>query len=777
MDDSPEILKTLEFDKLKEIVSTYAFSVLGREEISDLSPGIGRDSRERSIGLVREFRNLMNSQEIFPVPSDTDLRPIISKIKEGSYYLQLDELILAGTATKEYKTVGAFLCRLPEEYRGLRTIAKNLRSLPDLDRKVRSIIDEGGRIKDSASRELKSIRDGFRSMHKKLLRTAEKLVKEKKSYLSEEIFTTKDERIVLPVGLSHRKEVPGIVHSSSQSQNTVFIEPLELVEMNNEYSSFRMREEREIRRILRSLTEIIIENIHLYENGVGELRTVDYLYGLASFSEEFRCSPPSFSPGSKMDIRGGRHPLLLVQKGSDGVVPFDVNLGKGSTLLLISGPNMGGKTVLLKSIGVITVMAHAGMHIPAREDSVIPEVDSLYADIGDEQSIERDISTFSSHIRNISLAIEKATENSLILLDEVGVGTDPEEGMGIAMAVLEDLAEKGCLTFATTHYGKLKHFVAGKEGMVNGSMDFDVEKGTPTYHLTFGIPGSSHGFAIAEKVGFPKRLLNRAKSFIDQKELKTDELICNLEQMTREVGRKEKVVQEEREKLQRLLSEYEEKNEKMRKEESEFIKSAREKSLEIVYATRKEMENLIRSIRESDASKREIKESKEKIEEKISELESITEEKPEVDSELSVGDNVFSHKLNCEGIVREILDGYARVESNGFRFVAPLDSLEVREKRTGRDSESYEIITESPTGDEIDVRGLLVDEATVRTIKFIDNAILSNISVIRIIHGKGTGALRGAIKELLREDKRIAEYRLGHWNEGGDGVTIATIKK
>jgi len=771
---TPEILNLLEFDKLRKILSSFSFSILGREIVLSIVPLKEREKREESISLVKEFRLLLNSTRTFPAPQDKDIRPILKKVKEGVYHLSINELLLIGEVTRDYKKVGVFLRKLPAEYKGLSRLGAFSKRLPDIYEKIQIIIDENGELKDNASAELKSIRSGFTKLHKKLLRAANKLISEKKRFLQEEIFTTKEERIVLPVLFSKKKNVPGIVHSISQTQNTVFIEPIELIELNNECSTFKLREQREIKRILRALTEEIIKNIECYEKSILEMQEIDMLYAIASFSEKYNLSAPIFSIEPYLYIRGGRHPLLLIKKGKDGVVPFDIKLDKQSKILLVSGPNMGGKTVLLKSIGIIILMAYAGLHIPATEDSIIPDIDSIYADIGDEQSIEMDLSTFSSHIKNICIALKNATKRSLVLLDEIGVGTDPEEGMAIAMATLERLSKKGVLTFATTHYGKLKHFVAGKERMTNASMDFDRDNGVPTYHLSFGIPGSSHGFAIAEKMGFPAELLSKAKSYIDENELKTDELICSLEELMKDVKHKKEVVDEEKERLGSLLAIYDKKYNEIKGREKELIKDAKHRAEEIVYSTRKEMENLVKEIRESQASKEKVKQAKEVVSKKIQHFQEVEETKK--DKEFSIGDNVYSNKLKMSGKITEILDGYAKVEAEKFRFLAPFESLELKKKEKKSEEKDIVLTDRNEFNFEIDIRGLFVEEAEIRVIKLIDDAVLYGLSTIYIIHGKGGGVLRKAVGELLKKDERIEEYRLGYWNEGGSGVTVAILK-
>ncbi|TES92860.1 MAG: endonuclease MutS2 [Candidatus Cloacimonadota bacterium] len=767
-----EILLLLEFDRLRKVISNFSFSILGREAILSIVPQ--KEKSEETVSLVKEFRLLLNSTRIFPVPQDKDIRPILKKVKEGVEYLSIKELFHTGEVTRDYKKVGFFLGKLPSEYKNIAKLGFFSKKLPDLYEKIQKIIDENGEIKDNASAELKSIRSGFRRSHKKLLSAANNLISEKKRFLQEEIFTTKEGRIVLPVLFSKKKNVRGIVHSISQTQNTIFIEPVELVELNNECATFKLREEEEIKRLLRTLTKEIQNNIDCYEKSIEEMREIDKLYAIASFSEKYNLTPPLFSKEPYLVIRKGKHPLLLIKKGKDGVVPFDIELGRKSKILLISGPNMGGKTVLLKSIGIITLMAYAGMHIPAKEDSMIPDIDAIYADIGDKQSIEMDLSTFSSHIKNITAALKNVTKRSLVLLDEIGVGTDPEEGMGIAMATLEKLAEKGALTFATTHYGKLKHFVAERKTMVNASMDFNIKKGIPTYHLSLGIPGISHGFAVAEKMGFPAELLSKAKSYIDKNVLRTDELLCSLGELMKKVENEKKIIDEERKKLDSLLAEYDMKYREIRAREKEFLKDAKHRAEGIVYSTRREMENLVKEIRESQASKEDIKKAKEKISKKLQHFKKEAEIKKE--KGFSLGDYVYSNQLKISGKIIEILEGYARVEGEKFRFLTPFEALELKRDKGKKEEKDMVFIDKKDVNFEIDIRGLLAEEAEIRVTRFIDDTFLSGLSTIYIIHGKGSGALRETVSEILKKDKRIEEFRLGYWNEGGSGVTIAKLK-
>jgi DNA mismatch repair protein MutS2 len=761
----------LEFDRLKEIVSASAFSILGRETIRAMMPIKQRQKRVETIRLVTDFRDILNSTMNFPVPHEGDFRPLIKKVKDGAYHLTVPELVSAARILREFKAVGRFLSTKGDEK--LKGFVLATSELPDLFGEVHRVVDDNGEIRDNATAELKRIRQDFKKAHKTLINSAERLIAEKARYLQEALFTTREERIVLPVLTTEKKKVPGIVHGMSQTQNTVFIEPMELVDLNNEYATFRLREEQEIKRILRELTEILIDDMKTCDRAVEEMRMIDALYGIASFSNHHGFTEPRFSDDQIISIRGGRHPLLVEKKGRENVIPFDVHLGGDKNLLLVSGPNMGGKTVLLKSIGIITLMAYAGMHIPAEGDSVIPEIESIFADIGDEQSIEMDLSTFSSHIRHITTALKGAGKHSLVLLDEVGVGTDPEEGMGIAMATLEYLAEKGALTFATTHYGKLKHFVAGNKKMCNASMAFDISRGAPTYHLSIGIPGSSHGFAVAEKEGFPPLLLERAKSYLDGNALKTEELVVSLEQLRKESEVLRDEAAEQKKRYEKLRETYEEQFSTLKQQEKTFIKEARQRAEDVVIKTRREMEQIIRNIRETQASRDAIKDSKMSIEQKLQSFQ--REEVPDSDKSFAIGDFVFSKKLKLSGQIIDVLDGYAKVESENIRFLAPLDTLEFREregKKQDREIDDMDIEVQK----ELDIRGHTVEEAKPAVIGFIDHAILLNLKNVQIIHGKGTGALREAVSELLSDDKRVDAYRLGYHTEGGSGVTIVTLK-
>ncbi len=770
---TPEILRILEFDKLREFISSYSFSALGKNAINAIVPICEKKNRDRQISLISEFRELLNSTHTFPTPEKCDIRNEILRTDEGVYHLSREKLILLGRVTRDYRKIGYFLSGLSKEFQGLSKLCVSLKKLPNLYERVQSVFDENGEIKDNASQELKKIRKDFRKAHKVLTKTASNLVSEKKKYLQEEIFTTREQRIVLPVRASAKSNINGIVHGISQSQNSVFIEPVELIDLNNECSTYKLREENEIKRILGLLSQVISDNIDCYKKSIEEITEIDKIYGISSFANEYGFSVPQFSTEHFIRIRQGKHPLLAVKKERENVVPFDVELGRDSQILLVSGPNMGGKTVLIKSVGIIVLMAYSGLHIPADNESVIPEIDAIYLDIGDEQSIEMDLSTFSFHIKNIISAVNGATQNSLILLDEIGVGTDPEEGLVIAMAVLEKLKDIGGLTFATTHYGKLKHFAAGFKQMLNASMDFDTEKGKPTYSLLPGIPGSSHGFAIAEKMGFPAELLEKAKSYIDKNELKTDELICSLAKLKNKLRKEKDDISKYRRELKVLLEEYSLKNSEIEERRKELLIGAKERALNIVYDTRKEMEHIIEKIRESQASKEEIKKAKKAINTKIEQYENM--KKSTSNKTISPGDYVFSTKLKIGGTVVDIMGDYAKVDAKSLRFIAPFETLELRkEVDVGGDSGG-----EIPSRDadfEVDIRGFRAEEARCRVIRFIDDAVISGLSTVYIIHGKGTGVLRTMIDALLKEDTRVQNYRLGYWNEGGSGVTVVGLK-
>ena len=770
---SPDVVSTLEFNKLKKEISLFSFSIFGREGLISISPDINKKERDISTRVISTFREILNITEPFPIPGGEDIRPILKKVAGGIYHLSSEELIFVSRLTEEYKTLGRFLKKFSHKFEYLLTMALPLLRLPDIFVETRKVFDENGNIKDNATKELKRVRQGFTEAHKELTNAANKLVKEKQRFLQEDNFTVKGGRVVLPVVFSEKKNIPGIVHSISQTQNTVFIEPFDLVEFNNKCATMRLREEAEIKRILSNLTEIVREHINYYQEAVEKIKEIDTYYAIASFSEQEGFSAPVFSEKTYLSIRGGFHPLLSLSLGKTNVVPFDIKLGDLNRILLVSGPNMGGKTVLLKSIGLIVLMAYAGMHIPAENDSVIPRIDSIYVDIGDEQSIERNLSTFSSHMGNITRALKYATDNSLVLLDEIGVGTDPEEGMAIAMVTLKRLAEIGALGFVTTHYGRLKHFVAGEKGMENGSMDFDTDRGQPTHHLTVGIPGASHGLEVAKKVGFPDDLLEMARSYMDKNEIETDKMIHKLGRMIKEQEEMIKKVKEEKENLAALLSLYDEKYSEIKNKEETFIKEAKQKALEVVYSTRKEMERIVREIRESKGAKEVIKEARRKIEERLEK-----KSEPKISYNFSIGDIVYSEKLRIKGKVIEVFKEYVKIESDNVRFFVPKETLRlIKDDKENQPSEDkIHTLDIGSSDDKLDIRGFFAEEAEARVIKFIDNAVLFGFSTVFIIHGKGNGILRDVVSTLLKKDERVENFRLGYASEGGSGVTVVKLK-
>jgi DNA mismatch repair protein MutS2 len=685
--------------------------------------------------------------------------------------------------------------------RRLRGYAERLVVARQAESTIERAIDADGSVRDDASPALRRLRRELRGAEGDLVRLLERLMArlEPHQRVADMSVTVRNGRYVIPIRREARGAVGGIVHDQSATRGTLFVEPPAAVEAGNRIRELEADERQEVERILAELTEELRPLRDAMLDSLDVLTTLDSLYARASFAHAFRCAPSRLADAeSGFDIRGGRHPLLLARGGD--VVPFDLSMEAGEHTLLLSGPNTGGKTVLLKAIGLVSALVQCAIPAPVEPESRVPIYDSFFADIGDEQSIEASLSTFSAHVRNLADILDGATSSSLVLIDEVGSGTVPAEGAALASAILEELTRRGTFTVATTHLGALKLLATEIPGLVNASLQFDEEALAPTYRLIKGIPGRSYGLAIARRLHLPADVLARAGERFTSGERDVAELLSQLQRREVELREREEETTNIAARTEARLRDVEARERELRAAERSAESRARQEARQYLMDARAEVERAIRELRESAAIDESAREARRRVEElaadqaaEIDRIESESERarreagagasarraRPEHDG-IEVDDTVELSTLGGRsGRVVELRGDDAVVAVGVMKLTVPVKSLRRTRAAARAPVEAVpmrgELPDEAPRS-EVDLRGLRVDEMETELLHAIDGAVRGDLRTVRIIHGKGTGALRERVAELLRGDPRVREFRLGAWNEGGAGVTVAELR-
>lgn len=777
---------TLEFDKILNKLSSYTQNEEVRERIMSLEP-------ESDILLCRDA--LLETSEAVGLflrrgaPGGLKILNILPSLyrsqKNGKMnareLLALSNILKVGKNIKRYIDEDKLLPNGKVKALGL-----SIDPLHSLLSRIDDIILSEDEIADSASSELYSIRRKIKQTEAKIRDTLNSLIASSKlkNALQENIITIRSGRYVIPVKAECKGEVSGIVHDSSSSGSTVFIEPAAVVSLTNEISELASREKEEIERILMELSSYAVEFSSEITTNVKSILELDFIFCKAHLSILHKATEPILNDEGFINIKKGRHPLLDEKK----VVPVDIYLGGDFDTLVITGPNTGGKTVSLKTLGLFTLMAQSGLHIPAADESVISVFENVFADIGDEQSIEQSLSTFSSHIVNLVKIIEKVNYKSLVLTDELGAGTDPTEGAALAISILDYFRQMGAKVAATTHYSELKLYALQTERVENASCEFDVKTLSPTYKLLIGVPGKSNAFAISKRLGVPNQIIEGAKELITNENIKLEDVLARLEENRRrtETERKEakeaaRDVKDLKEKMSRKSTEFDIKRAKM-------LEEAKLEALRIIEDAKDEASKIIKEIRQfkTNATKdslRSAEKARGKLSEKSKKIVSEVEPKREGGGlkSVKVGDEVYLLKFGQNATVLSLPDssGMVTVQAGIVKIKASLSDLaRVKEKddkkeksvssfKRGKDSEGSHL--------ELDVRGETLLDAIEKVDKFIDNSMLSSIKTVTIIHGKGTGVLRQGIQDYLRKRHGVESFRNGGYGEGEHGVTVVTL--
>lgn len=776
-----KVFEKLEFDKILLMLSERALSEPGREAALKLRPQKIISGVKRLQCETLEAESILMREPSMPMSSFSDITSETLRLKTGAD-LGCRELLRILGVMKAARKAKSGIKRQDTGTNILPELAETLFYSAPLITELDTAIASEETLSDSASPELLSIRkriirenEGIREKLDAIIRSSKN-----KDYLQDAIVTMRNGRYVVPVKQEFKKNVKGLVHDQSSSGQTVFIEPIEVVEANNKLRELELAEAAEVERILHEFSEKLREFWPQLQEDLKVLTTLDLVFAKASIASSMKASPPVITQEKKMVIKNGRHPLIDPKK----VVPVSLSIGDGYGGLIITGPNTGGKTVTLKLAGLLVLMAQSGMFIPADGGTELPVFSGIYADIGDEQSIAQSLSTFSSHMSNITRITKSADGGSLVLLDELGAGTDPAEGAALAMAILEELAARGSFVLATTHYSEIKAFATASDVYQNACMEFNIKTLSPTYRLIMGIPGVSNAFEISKKLGLDERIVERARQHMSEETVKFEQLIGEAERQRELALQKEQQAESFRRTAQSIKDKSDIELKKAQDKSQRIIDNANEKALEILKEAREEAERVIRELKETNALRQEdINAARKGLSGRIEETASKLRKKKEIKSnikpeDISAGDTVqlLSHGIKAI-VLKEPKDGSVYVQAGILKMTVPLDEVAPAkaDKQVSRVSGVKKAA--GSAGLELDLRGMALDEAILETDKYLDDAFLSGLTEVSIIHGKGTGTLRSGIQDFLKRHSHVEEFRLGRYGEGESGVTIVTLKQ
>ena len=669
---------------------------------------------------------------------------------------------------------------------------EQLAPLTPLSTEIRRCIIDEDEISDDASSNLRQIRRSMGQINDKVHATLNGLVNGSlRTYLQDPIITMRGDRYCIPVKAEYRSQVNGLIHDQSSTGSTLFIEPMAVVKLNNDLKELYAKEQEEIQVILARLSVDVAEYIDEIRTNFQVLGELDFIFARGSLALDMNASRPIFNTKGYLHIREGRHPLLDKNK----VVPITITLGGEFDLLIVTGPNTGGKTVSLKTVGLFTLMGQSGLHIPALDRSELAVFENVFADIGDEQSIEQSLSTFSSHMTNIVSFLQDVDEHSLVLFDELGAGTDPTEGAALAVAILSHLHDRGIRTMATTHYSELKVFALSTLGVENACCEFDVDTLRPTYHLLIGVPGKSNAFAISSKLGLPDYIIESAKGHLSEQDESFEDLLSDLETSRRTIEKEQAEIEAYKREIESLKRDFHKKQERLEERSEKIIKEANEKANAILREAKEVADETMKQFRKfgkENISAAEMEKERERLREKIAKtqggtkLETKKPHKQHKPSDFRLGESVKVHSMNLKGTVSSLPDAKgnlfvqmgilrSQVHISDLSIIEePLTATERQRQRTSTGKMKMgKAMTVSP---ELNLLGKTVDEAIAELDKYLDDAYLSHLSPVRIVHGKGTGALRAGVHNYLKRQKHVKSYRLGAFGEGDAGVTIVEFK-
>lgn len=795
------IFEILEFNKILALAAERAFSSIARDWFLATQPSSDLKHIKQGLSLVTELRTIIDTDESFPLDAFNDISTSIRKASTVGNFLNPQEFIELKKISLLSRKIFSFLKSRKDQFPLLFAIAAEMYPLKEVENEINRIIDAVTiGLKDNASRTLNKLRNEIKTNQNKIRRKLDSIQKSwaRQGYLQEDLVTLREGRLVLMVKEGHRNQAKGIIHDQSSSGATLFMEPIETLEINNQIRRLKLEEQQEVERILIGLTDLIRDNAEAFLQNLNCLARFDHISTRAQLSAELEACQPNLNRSNKIQLIQAKHPLLLLRQiKRDGVVPLDLEIGDKFNTLIITGPNAGGKTVAIKTVGLLHLMVQSGFHVPVFPDSEFAIFDEIFADIGDMQSIENDLSTFSSRIRQIKQILESAKEHCLVLIDEIGSGTDPQEGAAFAKAVLEKLKQLNCNTIVTTHHGALKAFAHETAGIENGSMEFDQNTFEPTYKFRIGIPGSSYAFEIALRLGIPEEIVQRARMFVGNSKIKLENLIADLDQRITEQKRISDDLSIKQSKSDGLMKLYQERIESHRRNEKKLRKQAVEGADQILHQANAAIEQAIKEIKEKNASREAIKSAKKLVKTqqqavtlqvkklKKTETETGTKVTPEKLSlqDVAIGQPVFWKNFKSTATVIELPDASGRilVEAGSMKVRVPLNELSKASGKQKKTSAAeyvplFKYSMPDHLSTEIDLRGMRLEDAIDEVDKFIDSALLAGLKELRIIHGKGTGALKNGINDFLKTHPRVKRKAQAAWNEGDAGATLIELE-
>ena len=787
-------LRVLEYSKIKEQLKDKTESSLGRDLADKLFPSVDYAEVKHVQEETDEAVKLLLKRGSPPLGGIHDVMEEMRRVEIGGI-LSPGGLLKTADTLRAARKIKGFLKHGKEENDIVLPILEStigyLNTYREIEDEIFAAIISAEEISDNASPNLRTIRrqtklknDGIRTKLNSIINS-----QDNKKHLQDSIITVREGRFVVPVKQEARGNFPGLIHDQSASGATLFIEPMSIVNLNNELKELELKEKQEIEKILTELTGLLSEDTQGIKENQKLLAKLDFIFSKGKLSLTMNGSKPLINNDGYVNIKKGRHPLLDAKE----VVPTDVYIGKDFTTLLITGPNTGGKTVALKTVGLFTLMTQSGLQIPVDSGSEMAVFKSIFADIGDEQSIEQSLSTFSSHMTNIVDILENVEDNSLILFDELGAGTDPTEGAALAMSILNYLHSRDIRTVATTHYSELKVYALSTDGIENASVEFDVETLSPTYKLLIGVPGKSNAFEISRKLGLQDFIIDSAKNFISTDNIEFEDVLAKIERDRTEIEKSKSDTLRLEEESDRLRVELQEKIEKLEKSKENVLRNAREQARDTLVKAREESQEILENIKsistdiEKETQAR-LQEAKDKLKGSLDDVEGKLSEKilskksAKPLTSVKVGEDVRILSLEQNGtiVTPPDNDGNVVVQVGIMKVTVPIDTIEksksVEQAKTQRSAKKVMKSKSRDIKTEIDLRGKDLEEASYEVDKYLDDVSLSGVKQVSIIHGKGTGVLRKGIGQLLKSHRHVKSSRLGGFSEGGDGVTIVEMK-
>ena len=791
-----KVLHTLEYNKILDQLTEYAFSADAKSRCQKLRPITDRAQIEQLQQQTSDALSRLFKYGSLSFSGVTDIRDSLKRLEIGGA-LSAIELLRVCSLLESAKRAKAFARSQDDNDQpddSLTSLFAGIEPLTPLCDEIRRCILSEDEIADDASSTLHSIRRSMRGMNDKIRAQMNSMINNTttRSYLQDTVITMRDGRYCLPVKAEAKSLVPGMIHDQSSPGSTLFIEPMAVVNLNNEYKELQLREQEEIEVILAGLSNLTASYATQLLADYELLTELDFIFARAAFAQTYNGVAPLFNDDGRIHIRKGRHPLLDPKK----VVPIDVRLGEDFRLLIVTGPNTGGKTVSLKTVGLLTLMGQSGLHIPASERSELGIFDEVFADIGDEQSIEQSLSTFSSHMVNIIRILEQVNDRSLVLFDELCAGTDPTEGAALAISILSKLHLYGARIMATTHYSELKVYALSTPGVENACCEFDVATLSPTYRLLIGIPGKSNAFAISEKLGLPSDLITDAKGRISKSEGDFEDLIADLEKSRSTIEREQLEINQYKAEIESLKEKLEQKQERLDSSRNKILREANEQAYNILKEAKDVADETIRNfnkygkagapVSEMEKERTKLRGKMDKAAQKMSEQKKASVPNHNVPKKLRIGDSVKVISMNLKGTVHSLPNarGDLYVQMGILRSLVNINDLILLEEDAAPGTKKFQktsagkikMSKSASVSTEINLIGKTTDEAIPLLDKYLDDAYLAHLPSVRIVHGKGTGALRNAVQAHLKRLKYVKSFHLGEFGEGDAGVTIAEFK-